>query len=88
MVFDAFLMRQQLNPHDSTMFVAVCLRSRITSNKRMLHSLMVSGKYEPIKRTQFEAREQLELADGLPLENWFGCLSLHLTGCGKRRMRG
>lgn len=75
MVFDAFLMRQQLNSHDSIMFVTACLRSRITSNKRMLKSLMASGKYELIRPTQFEELEQSEFVADLPPENWFGRVS-------------
>src|SRR6202035_3711357 len=40
MIFDAFLMRQQLNSYDSIMFVSASLRSRISSNKRMLRGLI------------------------------------------------
>ena len=75
MVFDAFLMRQQLNSHESIMFVTACLRSRVTSNKRMLKSLMASGKYKLVKPTQFEELEQSEFAADLPPENWFGQIS-------------
>jgi low-affinity ferrous iron transport protein len=48
MVFDAFLMRQQLNSHDSLVIVAACLRSRTSSHKRMLNQLIGSGKYEKV----------------------------------------
>jgi low-affinity ferrous iron transport protein len=72
MVFDAFLMRQQLNSHDSIMFVTACLRSRITSNKRMLKSLMASWKYELIRPSQFEELEQSEFVADLPRRTGLG----------------
>jgi low-affinity ferrous iron transport protein len=76
MVFDAFfLMRQQLNSHESLIFVTACLRSRITSNKRMLKWLIESGKYEFVMPTEFEELEQTEFAAKLPSENWFGRIS-------------
>jgi low-affinity ferrous iron transport protein len=75
MVFDAFLMRQQLNSHESLMFVTACLRSRISSNKRMLRGLIESGKYEMAKPTEFDKLEQTEFAAKLPSENWLGRIS-------------
>jgi low-affinity ferrous iron transport protein len=75
MVFDAFLMRQQLHSYDSLMFVSACLRSRISSNKRMLRGLIESGKYEKVKPTQFDELEQTEFASKLPIENWLGRIS-------------
>jgi low-affinity ferrous iron transport protein len=75
MVFDAFLMRQQLNSHDSLMVVTACLRSRVNSNKRMLKALIGSGKYEKIMPTQFDDLQQTEFANKLPSENWLGRLS-------------
>lgn len=75
MIFDAFLMRQQLNSHESLMFVTACLRSRIISNKRMLKDLIESGKYEMVEPMQFGELEQAEFAAKLPLENWLGRIS-------------
>lgn len=75
MIFAAFLIRQQLNSHESLMFVTACLRSRISSNKRMLKGLIESGKYEMVKPTQFDELEQTEFATKLPSENWLGRIS-------------
>lgn len=75
MVFDAFLMRQQLNSHESLMVVAACLRSRTTSHKRMLNQLIRSGKYEKVEPTQFQELQQTDFASGLPAENWLGRIS-------------
>jgi low-affinity ferrous iron transport protein len=79
MVFDAFLMRQQLNSHDSLVAVAACLRSRSTSNKRMLKQLIGSGKYEKVEPTQFQELQQTAFASELPAENWLGRLSTALS---------
>ncbi|RFU32992.1 hypothetical protein B7463_g3356, partial [Scytalidium lignicola] len=75
MVFDAFIMRQQFNSHDSLMKVSACLRSRTRSNQRMLRKLMASGKYEKINGTQFYELQQTEFSFQLPTENWFGRVS-------------
>jgi low-affinity ferrous iron transport protein len=75
MAFDAFLMRQQLNSYDSLMYVSCCLRSRASSNKRMLKQLVASGEYEKIKPTQFHELQQTEFASTLPAENWLGRIS-------------
>ncbi|KFZ00966.1 hypothetical protein V501_10309 [Pseudogymnoascus sp. VKM F-4519 (FW-2642)] len=75
MVFDAFLMRQQLNSYDSLIEVSACLRSRTTSNKRMLRSLIESGKYEKVNPMQFHELEQTEFASELPTENLLGRIS-------------
>jgi low-affinity ferrous iron transport protein len=79
MVFDAFLMRQQLNSHDSLVVIAACLRSRSTSNKRMLKQLIRSGKYEKVEPTQFQELQQTTFASELPTENWLGRLSTALS---------
>ncbi|KAH6680173.1 Low affinity iron permease-domain-containing protein [Halenospora varia] len=79
MVFDAFLMRQQLNSHDSLVNVAACLRSRSTSNKRMLKQLIGSGKYEKVEPTRFQELQQTTFASELPAENWLGRLSTALS---------
>jgi len=79
MVFDAFLMRQQLNSHDSLLAVAACLRSRSTSNKRMLQQVIGSGKYSHIAPTQLTELEQTTFASELPQENWLGRLSTALS---------
>lgn len=75
MIFDAFLMRQQLNSYDSLMFVSASLRSRTSSNKRMLSRLIESGEYERIQPIQFEGLQQTEFVSKLPMENWLGRLS-------------
>src|SRR2546430_14807906 len=80
MTFDALLMRQQLNSYDSLMFVTACLRSRISSNKRMLRALIGSGKYEKVKPTQFHKLQQTEFASELPVENWLGRISTAVSG--------
>ena len=75
LVFDAFLMRQQLNSHDSLMIVSASLRSRASSNKRMLRTLMNSGRYEKAKQTQSHELQQTEFASQLPAENLLGRMS-------------
>ena len=79
MVFDAFLMRQQLNSHDSLMIVAACLRSRTSSHKRMLNQLIGSGKYKKVEPTQFQELQQTGFASTLPVENWLGRISTALS---------
>jgi low-affinity ferrous iron transport protein len=78
MVFDAFLMRQQLNSHQSLMMVAASLRSRANSHKRMLNKLMQSGRYSIVKSTQFQEIQQTDFATKLPSEDWLGRFS---TAC-------
>lgn len=75
MIFDAFLMRQQLNSYDSLMFVSACLRSRTGSNKRMLRTLVESGKYAKVQPTQFQELQQTEFASKLPVESLLGRIS-------------
>lgn len=75
MVFDAFIMRQQLNAHASLMMVSACLRSRARSSQRMLRTLVSTGKAEQIDQTQFQHLQQTEFFLDLPGENWFGRLS-------------
>jgi low-affinity ferrous iron transport protein len=75
MVFDAFLMRQQLNAHDSITFSLACMRSRIGSNKRMLSKLMETGRYEKAQPAQFHDLQQTEFASDLPAENLLGQIS-------------
>lgn len=75
MIFDAFLMRQQLNSHYSLMFVTGRMRSRIISNKRMLKELIGSGNYEKIKATELDNLQQTEFKSQLPSENWLGRVS-------------
>lgn len=79
MIFDAFLMRQQLNSHESLVTIAACLRSRSTSNKRMLQQLIDSGKYEKVEPTQFHHLKQTNFASKLPTENWLGRISTRLS---------
>lgn len=75
MIFDAFLMRQQLNSHHSLAVVAACLRSRISSHKRMLKQLIRSGKYEKVEPTRFHELQQTDFASELHAENWLGRMS-------------
>lgn len=44
MIFEACLMRQQLNAYDLLMFVSASLRSRTNSKKRTLKGLVESGE--------------------------------------------
>lgn len=75
LVFDSFLMRQQLNAYDSLLEVAGCLRSRTISQKRMLRALVEGGIYEKVQPTQFQELTQTEFASELPAENWLGRIS-------------
>ena len=79
MVFDAFLMRQQLNSHDSLVIVTACLRSRTISHKRMLNQLIGSGRYEKVEPTKFQELQQKDFASELPVENWLGRISNALS---------
>jgi low-affinity ferrous iron transport protein len=79
MVFDAFLMRQQLNSHDSLLIVAACLRSRTSSHKRMFNQLIGSGKYTKVEPTQFQELQQTDFATELPAENFLGRISTALS---------
>lgn len=75
MIFDAFLMRQQLNSHHSTMLTIASLKSRIISNKRMLRGLVADGKYEKLRHAQLDMAEHVEFTPNLPSENWLGRVS-------------
>jgi low-affinity ferrous iron transport protein len=55
LVFDAFLMRQQFNQHDNLLMVAGSLRSRTSSHKRMLASLIASNRLPKTNTTHFQA---------------------------------
>jgi low-affinity ferrous iron transport protein len=81
MMFDAFLMRQQLNSYDSLMYVSACLRSRASSNKRMLKGLIGSGKYKKVQPTQLHELQQTEFVSKLPVENWLGRISTAISAC-------
>ena len=81
MIFDAFLMRQQLNSYDSLMFISASLRSRTSSNKRMLERLIGSGKYEEVQPTQVQNLQQTEFVSELPTENWLGRMSTAVSSC-------
>ncbi|KAK7177293.1 hypothetical protein PSPO01_16659, partial [Paraphaeosphaeria sporulosa] len=70
LVFDAFLMRQQFNQHDNLLMVAGCLRSRISSHKRMIDHLIATGKFTKIDAAKFQALQQDDFVDRLPEENW------------------
>lgn len=79
MVFDAFLMRQQLNSHDTLMTVAACLRSRTSSHKRMLNEVVKSGKYERVEPKKFQELQQTGFSSELPIENWLGRISTAIS---------
>ncbi|OAG08655.1 Low affinity iron permease [Paraphaeosphaeria sporulosa] len=70
LVFDAFLMRQQFNQHDNLIMVAGCLRSRISSHKRMIEHLIATGKFTKIDTAKFQTLQQNDFVDRLPQENW------------------
>ena len=75
LMFDAFLMRQQLNSYDALMFVSASLRSRASSNMRMLKMLIERGTYEMLLPTQVQELSQTEFVSELPSENWLGRMS-------------
>ena len=68
-------MRQQLNSHDLLMAVSACLRSRCSSNKRMVKTLIRSGQYGKLNPTQFSELQQTEFDAKLPAENWLDRMS-------------
>jgi len=72
MIFDAFLMRQQFNSHDSFMIVSACLRSRTRSNNRMLRRLVETGRTGQLDRAQHYNSKQHDFASKLPSEDLFG----------------
>ncbi|KAI4728833.1 Low affinity iron permease [Aureobasidium sp. EXF-10728] len=57
MVFDAFLVRQQLNAHEQGLVVACHLRSRAVSHKRMLRALSRMEKPQKANPVQFGASD-------------------------------
>ena len=71
MVFDSFLMRQQLNTYYELLVVLSCLRSRAASNKKMLSKLVESKNKETIK-TQVYKLTQTEITSDLAPESWLG----------------
>jgi len=79
MVFDVFLMRQQLNSYDSLLIVSACLKSQTISNKRTPRALIESGKYEQTKPTQFHELQETEFASELPAENLLGRISTKVS---------
>jgi low-affinity ferrous iron transport protein len=83
LVFDAFLMRQQFNQHDTLLMVAGCLRSRTRSHKHMLASLVASNRLPQTNTAHFHALSCTAAADGqqasLPRESTFTKLSTTLS---------
>ncbi|EMD96467.1 hypothetical protein COCC4DRAFT_149126 [Bipolaris maydis ATCC 48331] len=69
LVFDAFLMRQQFIQHDNLLMVAGCLRSRISSHKRMINHLIAAGKFTKIDAAEFQSLRQDDFTNQLPEEN-------------------
>ncbi|OSS52347.1 hypothetical protein B5807_02777 [Epicoccum nigrum] len=80
LVFDAFLMRQQFNQHDNLLMVAGSLRSRISSHKRMLTSLVASGKLSRTCAAHFHTLSRGDGQDSLPRESRLTALSSMLSG--------
>jgi low-affinity ferrous iron transport protein len=72
LVFDSFLMRQQLNAYNQILIVVCSLRSRAVSHKRMLRALVRGGKYEVVNPTRFHELKQAEFATAFPEENLLG----------------
>ncbi|PVH93990.1 putative low affinity iron transporter [Periconia macrospinosa] len=75
LVFDAFLMRQQFNLHDNLLMVSGCLRSRVSSHKRMLRHLIANGTFAKIDSIRFQELQQADFMGQLPEENWLTKLS-------------
>jgi len=72
LVFDSFLMRQQLNTYSQALVVSCCLRSRTLSQKRMLRALVNNKNHDQVASTQIRELQQMEFATELPSENWLG----------------
>lgn len=70
LVFDAFLMRQQFNQHENLIMATACLRSRINSHKRMIGTLIATGRFSKIDAANFQSLQQAEFKAQLPLETW------------------
>ncbi|KAH7094504.1 Low affinity iron permease-domain-containing protein [Paraphoma chrysanthemicola] len=80
LIFDAFLMRQQFNQHDNLVMVAGCLRSRITSHKRMLNSLIASGNLRRSDSQELRIlQQQTEFVAQLPEPTWATKLSRSIS---------
>ncbi|OAL42824.1 Low affinity iron permease [Pyrenochaeta sp. DS3sAY3a] len=75
LVFDAFLVRQQFNSHDNLLMISSCLRSRVSSHKRMLRHLIAHGTLAKIDSAQFQELQQADFMAQLPEENWLTKLS-------------
>ncbi|TIA27960.1 Low affinity iron permease [Aureobasidium pullulans] len=69
MVFDAFLVRQQLNAHEQGLVVACHLQSRTLTHKRMLCTLSRMEKPQQANSLQ---RNTLEARADLPTEDMIG----------------
>lgn len=69
MVFDAFLVRQQLNAHEQGLVVACHLQSRTLSHKRMLRTLSHMEKPQQVDSPQ---RDTSDTRADLPTEDMIG----------------
>ncbi|KAH0045229.1 Low affinity iron permease, partial [Aureobasidium melanogenum] len=69
MVFDAFLVRQQLNAHEQGLVVACHLQSRTLSHKRMLRTLSRMEKPQQVNSLHGDA---LDTCADLPTEGMIG----------------
>lgn len=79
LVFDAFLMRQQFNQHDNLLMVAGCLRSRISSHKRMLTTLVASNRLRRTNTINFQTLSYAAGQAALPRETRLTKLSSTLS---------
>lgn len=70
-IFDSFLMRQQLNTYHELLIVLSCLRSRAASNKKMLAKL-VEAKDKEMVKTQLHELGRTTFTSELPPENLLG----------------
>ncbi|KAJ6786756.1 hypothetical protein PWT90_02012 [Aphanocladium album] len=76
-LFDSLLVRQQLNGYDKMIRLTASLRSRSTSNQRMLRTIEVRGQglagNDAASAVELEQRFQQKMTEAaLPRENWLG----------------
>ncbi|KIV99701.1 uncharacterized protein PV09_08634 [Verruconis gallopava] len=79
MIFDAFLMRQQLNAYNNHVTIAACLRSRARSQRRMLQLLLDNGQLVPNEAVEVERLDGETFSSDLPKENWLGRISTAIS---------
>ncbi|KAI9684482.1 MAG: low-affinity Fe(2+) transport protein [Trizodia sp. TS-e1964] len=79
LLFDSFLMRQQLNAYHQILIVSCCLRSRSASHKRMLRAFNQGIINKDINHVQPLGPERAEFADKLPSETLLGRVSTSVS---------